>query len=200
MKQEVKSKLLGLYSQLNSCSPKTALKFRFQYNMVNVNLYFDAYDNESPSLSMILEYNKKYYYTSLNIKNNKIIKEFLAEIPSDILEKILNSEYQLDDFFSAIEAHILFGNFIVINYQKDIMFVNTMKYSNENRKDLPFLMTIKKTRMQDKTLYNLSQTMGIDEGILRKIQNENMTLVRTDNPDRRKKLIAILQGTKIRID
>lgn len=55
MRSEVKDMLLKRYSELKYRFSTTAIKYRFEYNNVNVNLYFDAYDEYSPSLSMILE-------------------------------------------------------------------------------------------------------------------------------------------------
>lgn len=111
---------------------------------------------------------------------------------------ILNSDKKLDDFFCSIDNHILYSHYTVINYSHDIYFKNTMKF-NKNRSDLPFLYTIRKERMSDNTLNKLYETMGIDRQILVKIQNENLTLVRTADPLKRKSLTAILEGTEIKI-
>lgn len=200
MKIEAKEKLLEEYSKLSCKNTTTAIKLVFKYNNVSVNLYFDAYDEDAPSLSMILAYDKDYYYTSLNVKNTNITKEYLVEIPKNILIKILDVNNQLDDFFTEIDEHILSSEseFRPINYGRDIVFTNTLKY-NRGRKDLPFLHYTKKVPMKDDTLNNLSATMGIDKDILLKIQKEKMTLVRTDDTKKRKKLTAILQGTNVKI-
>lgn len=200
MKAEAKEKLLEEYSKLSYKSTITAIKLVFKYNNVSVNLYFDAYDEDVPSLSMILVYNNEYYYTSLNVKNTNITKEYLIEIPQNILINILNVNNQLDDFFKEIDEHILSSEskFWPINYEKDTLFTNTPKHRG-SRKDLPFLQGIRRVPMQDDTLNNLSATMGIDKDILLGIQNEKMTLVRTDDPKKRKKLTAILQGIIVKI-
>lgn len=198
MRMEVKDRLENEYNELKFKSSTTAIKYHYTYNGINVNLYFDEYDKLNPSLSMVLAYEKKYYYTSLNVKDTNVTKEYLEKIPSCILERILNLDNKLDDFFNSIDEHILNYNYIVINYTKDTYFTNTMKF-NRNRSDLPFLHTIRKVRMSDETLCKLYETMGIDRQTLIKIQAENLTLVRTDDPAKRKSLTAILEGIAIEI-
>lgn len=198
MKIEVKNKLQKEYKELKFNTSTTAIKYHYTYNGVNVNLYFDEFDKGNPSLTMILAYEKNYYYTSLNVKDTNVTKEYLEKIPSHILENILNTDMKLDDFFNSIDEHILNNNYIVINYKKDTYFINTMKF-NRNRSDLPFLHTIRKVRMSDEALCKLYETMGIDRQILIKIQDENLTLVRTDDPGKRKSLTAILEGIAIKI-
>lgn len=198
MRIEVKDRLEKEYNKLKFKSLTTAIKYRYTYNEVNVNLYFDEYDEFNPSMSMILAYDKKYYYTSLNVKDTNLTKEYLERIPRCILEHILNADEKLDDFFNSIDEHILNGNYRVINYKKDTYFTNTVRF-NRNRSNLPFLYTIRKVRMSDETLCKLYETMGIDRLTLEKIQDEKLTLVRTDDPEKRKSLTAILKGIAIEI-
>jgi len=196
MKKETKNRLESEYNKLKYKELETAIKYRYMYNGVNVNLYFDEYDPDNPCMSMILSYEKEYYYTSLNVKDTNITKEYLEEIPKSILECILDFDAKLDGFFNSIDKHILNNDYCVINYKKDTYFVNTMKY-NKNRSDLPFLHTIRKVRMTNETLCKLYETMGIDKEILKEIQNKGFTLVRTSDPERRKELTLILEGKGI---
>lgn len=195
----VKEKLLEQYAALEYKSCVTSIKYIFKYREVNVNLYFDAYDENNLNLTLILCYEKDYYYTSLNVKNTKHSKEYLEKIPTEILLRILDENNQLDTFFNKIDKCILEENYFVINYAKDKFFVNTMEY-NKNREDLPFLQGLRKVKMQDKTLCNLCETMGIEKSVLKSIQKENMTLVRTKDPYKRKKLTILLQGTSVIIE
>ena len=150
-------------------------------------------------MSMILVYNREYYYTSLNINNSGIRKEYLEKIPPAILNQILDEGHHLNDFFENIERHILESNKIVINYEKDTCFTNTMRYSR-TRKDLPFLQSLRKVRMKDDTLERLLETMGIDRKILEKIQSEGFTIVRTDDIKKRKHLTAVIRNAGILIE
>lgn len=179
-------------------NPATALKYHFQHNNVDVNIYFDAYDAESPSMSMILCYNNKYYYTSLNVNNTAVRKEYLEEVPSVILNQILDEQNRLDIFFENIEEHILNDDKMVINYKKDICFTNTMKYSR-SRTDLPFLHSLRKVQMSNNMLERLSETMGIKRENLERIQLAGFTIVRTDDPQKRKSLSAIIDNKIILI-
>lgn len=198
MRQEVRDYLIEEYNNLEFRRQFTAIKYRFRYNNVDVNIYFDAYDDKAPSMSMILAYDRTYYYTSLNINNTEVQTEYLEKIPFAILNQILDENYQLNSFFAEIEKHILENNKIVINYEKDTCFINTMKYSR-SRADLPFLQSLRKVKMPDDTLERLSETMGIDREILKKIQSEGFTIVRTDDIKKRKHLTAIIKNTDILI-
>ena len=129
----------------------TAIKYRSQYKGVNINIFFDAFDSNNLSLAMVLVYGIDYYYSSLNINNTTISKEYLARIPENILEQILDKNYMLDSFFRSIERHILLNNSTPINYNNDKIFSNTLKYC-KSRKDLPFLSGTKKRTMTLKHL------------------------------------------------
>ena len=194
MKIETKEKLLKEYGRLNYPRETTAIKYRNQYKQVNINVFFDAFDDNNLSLTLVLSYDKNYYYTSLNINNTKTSKEYLVGIPENILGQILDENNMLDSFFNSIEEHIALNSSTPINYSNDLIFTNTLKYSNKSRKDLPFLSGTKKRRMTSKTLNMLSETMDIDKTILKKIQERGMTIVRTSDPTRRKQLTVILDG------
>ncbi|MBD5393982.1 MAG: hypothetical protein HDR71_06870 [Lachnospiraceae bacterium] len=198
MRQEVRDHLIKEYNNLRFRRQYTAIKYRFRYNNVDVNIYFDTYDDKVPSMSMILAYARAYYYTSLNINNTEVRTEYLEKIPFAILNQILDESHHLNAFFAEIEKHILDNNKIVINYEKDTCFINTMKYSR-SRTDLPFLQSLRKVKMPDDTLERLSETMGIDREILKKIQSEGFTIVRTDDIKKRKHLTAIIENAGISI-
>ncbi|WP_077462585.1 hypothetical protein [Rodentibacter caecimuris] len=68
----VKNNLIKKYNSLLKKEKSTTIKYYFIFNDVNVNLYFDAYDNNNPLLSMVLVSDKQYYYTSLNVNNENI--------------------------------------------------------------------------------------------------------------------------------
>ncbi|EAM0891359.1 DNA repair protein Rad50, partial [Campylobacter coli] len=52
------------YKKVGNC-----IKLHYQYHDVNVNLYFDGYDKNYPSTSIILAMDKSYYITSFNVDN-----------------------------------------------------------------------------------------------------------------------------------
>lgn len=199
MKKEVKERLINEYDGLKYRERYTALKYCFRYNGVYVNIFFDNYDKNVPSMSLILAYNNKYYYTSLNIKNTAIRTEYFRKIPLNILERLLDENNHLDGFFESIETHILNSKKSVVNYESDICFANTIRYSRSEN-DLPFLHSLRKTRMLNDTLEQLSEIMGIDRLVLRKIQSEGFTIVRTDDVNKRKSLKAIIGNLDIFIE
>lgn len=201
MKQEVRDHLIAEYGNLKFQTKVTALKYKFEYKSVEVNIYFDNYDKNAPVMSLILAFSKEYYYTSLNIKNTSIRKEYLEDIPQNILEQILDENRKLDGIFESIETHILNNKGFPINYKKDVRFIKTMQYSR-SRSDLPFFHFLRKVNMPNNRLEQLVETMGIDRNILEGIQSEGFTIVRTGDVNERKSLKAVIKeaGLNIKID
>lgn len=198
MRQEIRDHLIEEYNNLKLKGQFTALKYHFKHNNVDVNIFFDAYDDRTPSMSMILVYEKKYYYTPLNINNTEVRTEYLKKIPSVILNRILDKHNRLEAFFVDIEKHILDDDKMVINYETDVCFTNTMRYSR-SRTDLPFLYSLRKAKMSNDTMERLSETVGIERDILKKIQSAGFTIVRTDDVNKRKSLTAIIENAAISI-
>lgn len=197
MQKHVIEKLLSDYSKLSYKSKKTCVKYRYIYNGVNVNLYFDAFDSDSYTLTMILGAERKFYFTTLNVNNTHIRKEYLPKLPTIFLARIL-ADNKLDEFYMYMENKILEITPIPISYTKDTIFVNTMKY---RKKDvyLPFWWHMRKVHMSDEMLEILSEQADISREILLKIQEKGFTLVRTDDINKRRVLTLILKemGEKI---
>lgn len=197
MKESTKDHLVNIYNKIPEKTKATCLKFYYQYNNVNVNVYFDAFDSQSVALSIVLAAEKNYYYTPLNILNTGMITEYLSEIPHQILEKILVDNH-LDDFYENMEKHLLEDKPYFNYYNEDTYFVNTIKYA-QNKLDLPFWWHLRKVPMTDDTLYKLNARADITFDILRKIQQEGYTLVRTSDPEKRKELTLILDRIGIKL-
>ena len=197
MKESTKAYLVDIYNSIPKKTKATCLKFYYQYHNVNVNVYFDAFDNQSVVLSIVLSAKKKYYYTPLNILNTGMITEYLSEIPPQILEKILVDNH-LDDFYENMEKHLLEDKPYFNYYNEDTCFVNTIKYA-KSKLDLPFWWYLRKVPMSDDTLYKLNARADITFDILRKIQQEGYTLVRTPDPEKRKELTLILKQIGIKL-
>ena len=197
MKESTKVYLMNTYNSIPKKTKATCLKFYYQYNNVNVNVYFDAFDNQSVALSIVLVADKKYYYTPLNILNTGMTTEYLNKIPSQILEKIL-VENHLNDFYENIEKHLLEDKPYVNYYNRDKYFVNTIKYA-KSKLDLPFWWYLRKIPMTDDTLYKLNARADITLETLQKIQHEGYTLVRTADPEKRKELTLMLQQIGIEL-
>ncbi len=191
MEKSTKEYLIELYNRLPNRNNDTCIKFRYQYKDVEVNLYFDAFDPNSVSFAMILSYEKKYYYTLLNILQTNTKSEYLPEIDKSILMKILKDN-KLDEFFEVMEHHLLNGEFVTVHYFKDTCYKNTFKCNNP-QEDLPFWWHLKKVRMAKKTLLKLFARTDISLGTLQEIQKRGYTLVRTSDPNLRAKITIILE-------
>lgn len=189
MQEHVRAKLLDDYSQLNFKGRSTCAKYRYTFNSVTVNLYFDAYDPDSNTLTMILGTEKKFYFTTLNVMNTHIRKEYLPKLPSIFLDKILVNE-ELDEFFRYMENKILEIAPIPASYKKDKIFTNTIKYQKDI--DLPFWWHLRQVPMSNDYIEILSDRADISRETLLKIQKEGFTLVRTDDVNKRRNLTIIL--------
>lgn len=189
MNEQVRTKMLTDYSQLNFKGKGTCVKYRYDYNDVTVNLYFDAFDPGSYSLTMILSTEKQFYFTTLNVMNTRIRKEYLPELPLIFLSKILVNN-ELDDFYMHMEEKVLEITPIPLSYKKDTIFKNTTEF--QKGIDLPFWWHLRKSRMTDDTLEKLSERADISRNTLLAIQEKGFTLVRTDDSDKRRNLKIIL--------
>ena len=54
VKESTKAYLVDIYNSIPKKTKATCLKFYYQYHNVNVNVYFDAFDNQSVVLSIVL--------------------------------------------------------------------------------------------------------------------------------------------------
>ncbi len=196
MNEQVKELLKSKYNNLKLKKSCTCLKYYYMYHDIHVNLFFDAYDPNCLSLCLILSNKKQYYFTPLNISDSSIHAEYLSKIPIEILSKILVDKH-LNDFYESMEEHILSNEPHVNFYINDTVFVNTIRFTAE--KDLPFWSHIRRVRMTDKTLKELNARADISYKTLLEIQAKNLTLVRTADALKRKKLTMILSNYGITI-
>ena len=88
MEKSTRTYLVNKYNRISQKTSATCLKYHYVYNTIHVNIYFDAWDRKSVSLSIVLASTeaKKYYYTPLNILNSTMRTEYLPKIPSQILD------------------------------------------------------------------------------------------------------------------
>ena len=118
MKELVRTKMLNDYSKLTYKKETVCVKYRYEYKDVMVNLYFDAFDPKSYTLTMIMNTEKQFYFTTLNIMNTRIRKEYLPKLSPVFLNKILVAN-ELDDFYEHMEERILTIEPVIANYKKD---------------------------------------------------------------------------------
>jgi len=203
MNQQTILFLVEKYNALHNKTPATCLKYHYQNNGVNVNVYFDAYDPRSLSLCLILACAREdgtqrsdYYFTPLNIRGTSIETRFLPSIPFSILKKILINS-TLENFYETMETHIVSDSPRRINYPEDTFFTNTLQY--QKTEYLPFLSHLRKRKMPEDTLDKLNASTDIPVSILRAIQRQGFTLVRTPDPAKRKTLTLILNNYNIQL-
>ena len=145
-----------------------------------------------------MRYEKNYYFTTLNVSNIEIPTQYLKEVPPDILSKILDDNKSLTSFFLCINEHVEINKPSIAKYSKDYTFLNALEY-NKNEENKPFLFCLRRVRMKDETLSLLMKTMDIPVYILKLIQSNGMTLVRTDKIKYRKEITAIMDEDGFKI-
>lgn len=196
MKISTKEYLITIYNEYSN-KKSSCIKYYYQYNGVNVNLYFDAFEPESTNFSMVLNYDNLYYFKTMNILNDNLNSEFLEDIPHQILNKIL-VENSLNDFYDTMEKKMLDSTPYRTTY-KDKLFSNTQKY-NRNKDELPFWYCVRQVRISDKTLERLLVSTEISRDVLQKIQARGFTLIRTADYKKRKKLTVILNELTVKLN
>ena len=200
MQRTTKDYLIQQYNNSRQHSKSSCIKFYYKYNNVNVNLYFDAYEPESTNLSLVLIYEKYYYFKVMNILNENLDSEYLKDIPNQILNRIL-VDNSLKNFYETMEIKVLNSEPSKATYD-DKFFSNTLKHNLKYYKkssELPFWFCIRHIRMTDVTLEKLLRSMDISRDTLQEIQAKNLTLVRTSDCSKRKELTVILDEFNIRL-
>ncbi|MDU1912509.1 hypothetical protein [Fusobacterium sp.] len=182
MRQEIIDHLKNEYKKLKLTSKKLNLKYSYLFNNVEVNIYFDNFDEDLPTVTLILKYKKLYYFRPFNFNDNN----YLRRIPSEILEKLL-VENRLDEFYDTLEKKLT-GDYKVANYEKDYLYKNTVKFQENNFEINPFFHHLRNVRMTDdqKELLNIYLNISIET--LNYIQNRRFTVITTEKIEQRCRL------------
>ncbi|ECT4084344.1 TPA: hypothetical protein R2P05_000437 [Campylobacter jejuni] len=192
---DIKELLKQKYLMLNLRKPQDCLKLSYQYHQVKVNTYFDYYENTF-NLFLVLNYEKSYYFTPLNIDNLIVKNPYLNDLPKEILGQILDNG-SLKDFYDNMREHMIHDDVQKSNYE-DYEFKNGLK-SNKNNDKNPFLSHLRKTPMSENHLNFLNTQFNISKYILQRIRAKGYTIVTTANFSERKSLTLILNESSIKL-
>lgn len=165
-----------------------------------MNLYFDGYDKNYPSTSIILAMDKSYYITSFNVDNFDEKNQYLDKIPDPILNLIKDENNKLTSFYNEMRKRIKEDNFQNISYSSDIVFNNTMQCNKNKENGNPFFHYIRATAMTPEHFKKLFHSMNISKEILTKIQQAGFTIVTTSDPNKRKNFHEELKNKEILTD
>lgn len=203
--------LNDLISEYKRCFPNSnkndCLKISYKYNGVDVNLFFDSYDEKSLALSIILNYEKECYFTPIDIKYFAYKNIFfLKDCPGAILCQIMSSERKLNLFCKnmreRIENYIAKSKNQQINLKcdySDECFRESLGKSKNNICITPFLHHIRNTKMSKEQFIRLKDELIIDKETLIKLQREGKTIVTTNDPLKRKTLTMVLDEVGYKI-
>lgn len=181
----------------NNNNSQNCIKLHYQYNCINVNLYFDAYDINLPAAFMILTDKKLYYITSLNVNHLEEKNQYIDEIPNQLLEKIKDKNNKLATFYDDMRKHIRNDEFRNTTYN-DIIFKNTVKY-NKHEENNPFFYHLREVHMTSKQFNKLFSNLNISKETLIKVQKEGFTIVTTSDPSKRKDFYEELKNKGIQL-
>lgn len=197
MQESTKLFLINQYKRTCVPAKNSCLKYYYQFHNVHVNVYFDAFEEKSISLNVILSANGKYYYTPLNILNTGTSTQYLKKLPFQILEKILVDEH-LTCFFEDMESHLLNDHrSYSTHYDKDVGFVNTVKNIKPLETiNLPFWRGLRKVHMQDETMYKLSTRADISLETLKKNPTGRIYLSQNTRSEPTKRAYFNLAGNR----
>lgn len=198
MNEETRNKMMQDYSRLRFKGAGACVKYWYKYNDVDVNLYFDAYDKDCLSLTIVMLTDGLFYATPLNIMNTSLKKEYLPKLPPVFRSKIV-VDNKLDIFYEDMQKKIPTAKIYRTNYLDDVIFSKTYKYQ-KGVVELPFLADKRNTRMTDTMLEQLHEQFHISRKILYQIQRKGYTLVRTDDVAKRSTLKYILNKIGIELD
>ena len=198
MNEETRNKMMQDYSRLRFKGAGACVKYWYKYNDVNVNLYFDAYDKDCLSLTLIMIADGLFYGAPLNVMNTSLKKEYLPKLPPAFRNKITVYN-KLDTFYEDMQKKIPTIRPYDTNYLDDTIFSQTYKFQ-KGIIELPFLADKRQTRMTDAMLEQLHGQFHISRKVLYQIQRKGCTLVRTDDVARRSTLRYILNEIGIELD
>lgn len=186
------NKLCENYKQLKNVNRYTALKYCYQYHKVKINIYFDAYDDQIPTMCLIMHYNKEYYLKTMSLPN--IYSGYLAGLPKSILPRLLDANGRLFEFYKSIESCILQNKYKTINCKEDVDILNYSKNIKKQRhKDLRYIHFLRRGNMTNKTFYKARDGINIPEEYLSKIRDSGYTIVCTDDIKKRTTLKVAMQ-------
>ncbi|MBR1453119.1 MAG: hypothetical protein IJ593_00510 [Lachnospiraceae bacterium] len=196
MNDGVLKKLINEYDSLDDKSEETCIKYIITIGDVKVNLYFDNYDIENPSLVMIIVYDGVFFFTNLSYSNGRFSNfiNFIDKSSDDyrVICAIMDEDNSLNEFYARIENRILNSNRKVTLYVKDKIFTNTMLYNKKANKELPFIQTIKKAKMSDEMYDFILETMGVSKDVLNRFRDSGYTFVRTGDLAKRRKISFLI--------
>lgn len=196
MKKSTIDYLVKYYNNLINKKANTCLKFRYIFNNISVNIYFDAFYASNISFNIILIHKETntYYFTPINIFKSK----FLPALSPKIQEKIILHK-SLNCFYENMENHLLKDTPVIVDYN-DACFKHTLNNKKALHVDKPFLSHLSRKHMADKTLNNLFNVTSIPMEVLQKIKDSGYTLVRTVDPSKRKDITLILNRINIKLE
>lgn len=172
----------------------SCLKLRYQYKDVTINLYFDAFDDPYTTLNVILIYGKDYYFSPLIIDGDNV-RGYLTDLPYSMQKRIIIDK-SLNNFYNVMAQKISNSPWKAINYLEDNCFkkIYFNKKSTQSKDNLPFISGLRKSNMSKETFERLCKRKDIELSELRYIKENGYTVVRTSDPQRRKKLSGLLSN------
>lgn len=187
---DVATHLYNEYCKITAPDITTAIKHNFEYNSVSVSFYYDCYDETAPTAMIILKYNKYLYATQLKIRT---MKGYLSNIPKEILNRIKVKE-SLINFYRELHSVVLTRKGQAVCYKIDDDFISAKTFfrKKENERELPFIAGLRRGNMSD-DMEKWLRGKNVKESLITKLKEYKYTVVRTDEIEKRRILITLIE-------
>ncbi|MEH7464834.1 hypothetical protein V7166_23145, partial [Bacillus thuringiensis] len=163
--------LIQKYEESGLRNRTACIKYSFKFSNTTINIYFDCYDKEIPSLSLVFIHKPYYYLKGFNPNSDNVFNgRYLEDIPKQILKDIL-VDNQLKTFYEEMEKAIREQDYVRCNYEKDGYFKNTRKYQKEDAGSIKsFFYYLRRQPMSDEHLEDLFAILNISKARLREVK------------------------------
>ena len=190
MEETIVKKLCGSF-QKNELGKATGMKFMYEFQGVEVSVYFDGYDEKIPVMILVLKYKDAYSFLPCNIHELSEETFVKYDIPDKIRTQLLH-QGTFSLFLESLIAEINTEQCIMRNYKADLRFKRLEQWEYEKSGMHPFFGGIVKGVMEDVYLERLHTCLTMSKEILRRIQQSGHTVITVERCKERKKLSSEL--------
>lgn len=189
--EETIIKRLYAYFKRNELGKATGMKFMYRFQEVEVNVYFDGYDEKIPVMILVLKHKDVYSFLPCNVR--ELSEETFAkyDIPEQMKAQLLNQQ-SFHLFLDRLAHEIAAEECIIRNYKADLRFKRLEQREYQRYGMYPFFGGIVKGVMEDGYLEKLHTRMTMSKDVLRRIQQSGHTVVTVERCKERKKLASEL--------
>lgn len=173
--------------QKNELGKATVMKFIYDFQGVEVSVYFDGYDEKMPMLTLILKYKNQVNFLALNlyVLSEKSIE--CAEISEEIKEK-LSKDNSYEPFIERLFLELQNKEYVFRNYKADLPFKQVQREQYERYGTYPFFGGFEKGKMENEDMEFFYQRFTVPWELLEMLQKKGITIRTVEKCKERKKM------------